>query len=212
MRVTIRHGAVLKCDAEVPKTPEQVADPASGPGPNARCPAVFTSYSAVPLIRPQAVAEGWGRVWAWQVTGDMAATARIRQDVCPDHNAIAGLNAQRRDEIVQAQREAAKATKATEKAQKDADKLAARVQRDTERTEKKVAKQKARDDRKAERAALKDQKNARKTAARKWSQTLKEDKAKRKAERAAAKQGGVHTGGIAVQSAARPITTPETSQ
>jgi len=203
MRITIRHGGVLKCDAEVPKTPAQLADMSMVPrGLVIRCPEQFTSYAVVSLVRAQAQAIGWGRVWAWQVTGDMAATARIRQDVCPEHNAIAQVNGQRRDEIVAAQREQAKKTKADERAQKAAGKLAERAQAANARDEKKAAKQKAKADQKAAREAEKAEAVAKAARAKKYRDELLADKAKKKAERAAAKPATVPA------SAPKPAAAP----
>jgi len=202
MRITIRHGGVLKCDAEVPKTPAQLADMSMVPrGLVIRCPEQFTSYAVVSLVRAQAQAIGWGRVWAWQVTGDMAATARIRQDVCPEHNAIAQVNGQRRDEIVAAQREQAKKTKADERAQKAAGKLAERAQAANARDEK-AAKQKAKADQKAAREAEKAEAVAKAARAKKYRDELLADKAKKKAERAAAKPATVPA------SAPKPAAAP----
>lgn len=174
-RVTIRHGAVLKCQGTVSTT-----DPDTGRTTTIRCPVQFPSYSVVRMIRKQAEIAGWGRVPTWHITADRGDGKQLG-DACPEHYEIAKLNAQRTQELLRTQRDAEKAER---KAARDAEK----AERDRLKAEK-VAKWAAQKEEwarrrvdKAERKQDRSQRLALKSAAAAFKANGAATKVKRKAE------------------------------
>jgi hypothetical protein len=108
VRVRIRHGGTLKCDA--------------------RCRASFTSYSVLGIVREQAREAGWSRVPEWQLYGNSADYPRRKMDVCPKHAELAVANANKRDEIMAVAREKRKAERAELRAARRDVRLAERAQ------------------------------------------------------------------------------------